>query len=312
MAINRSGNNNMVYGVNNPLAQLPNSNIRSQRRPTPSDSAEIGTLWLYYVPGQLPELYMYTSPGVWTQISLDGGSSEFDSLTVNGPSELNGDLTITTQNVVIDGQDYVDSTVNISGIEALNITSTRISQTIGSEGFNLESEGPVNILSSGSSISITSYDALSMTSNAQTSSIEAGQDIFIGSTGSGTVHLGYNLTNFQITGNIALYALHGEESDFTYTSDTFVGSFTIINQTINSGASQVITLNNSKIYAGDSGFYSGILVNVSNTNVSGNGAYLQVTGVVLANGSAAIHITNNSGFNLAATDRIIVSFIVLN
>ena len=110
MSINISNNNNLAYGFNNPLVQLPNPNIRVQRRPTSSDTATVGTLWLYSTPGQLPELYMYTSPGVWTQLALDDGSSVFDSLTVNGPTILNGDLTIpvfTTTGVLVTDADGV-------------------------------------------------------------------------------------------------------------------------------------------------------------------------------------------------------------
>lgn len=131
MSINISNNNNLAYGFNNPLAQLPNPNIRVQRRPTSADTATIGTLWLYSTPGQLPELYMYTSPGVWTQLALDDGSSVFDSLTVNGPTILNGDLTIpvfTTTGVLVTDADGVITDANAS-----------------TAGFVLTSNGPSSV-----------------------------------------------------------------------------------------------------------------------------------------------------------------------
>jgi len=113
---NIRGNNNIVYGLNSPLATLPAPSFIAKKPPTSSDIAEPGTVWIYVQPGQQPQIYIFTTDG-WIQLALDGGSGFFDELIVNGPTILNGDLTIpvfTTTGALVSDADGVITNADAS------------------------------------------------------------------------------------------------------------------------------------------------------------------------------------------------------
>jgi len=118
---NLRGNNNIVYGLNSPLATLPAPSFIAKKPPTSSDVAEPGTVWIYVQPGQQPQIYIYSTDG-WAQLSIDGGSAEFDSLAVN-----NGTTTLKGSLFVEDADDDVSETIfNSWGFRVQNATTVHI------------------------------------------------------------------------------------------------------------------------------------------------------------------------------------------
>ncbi len=63
MAVNGS-NNNLSYGLNNPLQALNPLPIIAKRAPSINDSGEFGQLWIYN-----NIVWCYTSNSTWTQLS---------------------------------------------------------------------------------------------------------------------------------------------------------------------------------------------------------------------------------------------------
>jgi len=81
------------YGIGNALQPLPPFSIIANRAPTQQDKARIGTFWVYTA---LNNVYVLTSVtggnSNWLTLS-NGGAGVFLSLTVNGPSTFNGNIT---------------------------------------------------------------------------------------------------------------------------------------------------------------------------------------------------------------------------
>lgn len=77
MSVNVSRNNS-AYGLNNALQKLAPQPIVAKRAPLSSDSAEIGTQWIYN-----NMIWEITAPSTWTQLALSGGSTTFSTLTVS-------------------------------------------------------------------------------------------------------------------------------------------------------------------------------------------------------------------------------------
>jgi len=80
----------------------------------------------------------------------------------------------------------------------------------------------------------------------------------------------------------------------------------ITGQTIANAATQAITINNSSITTS-----TALSFTLCTVDASANGAYLTVEGNVIATGSIVVNVSNNSGADLAATDNIVMSLIVL-
>jgi hypothetical protein len=93
----------------------------------------------------------------------------------------------------------------------------------------------------------------------------------------------------------------------TATINTRVGVATFTGYTINAGDSQVFNIANSKVLT-----TSAVFVTVSSLDVSTNGAYFYVAGVVLTTGNIAVVVQNDSPENQGAGDNILISFWVLS
>ncbi len=60
----QGSNNNVAYGLNNPLQTVGSLPIIARRAPSTSDSGQFGQLWIYN-----NIVWCLTSHGVWTQLS---------------------------------------------------------------------------------------------------------------------------------------------------------------------------------------------------------------------------------------------------
>jgi hypothetical protein len=98
-----------------------------------------------------------------------------------------------------------------------------------------------------------------------------------------------------------------QSATFTAVNNAMVGTAVLTGNTLAESASQVITLTNSNIT-----LTGGFLYSITSTNVSTNGAGIQVLHAVQSAGSIAIDVTNDGSGNLATTDSIIISFMVLS
>lgn len=105
---------NVGYGLSEALLNVPQAPIVSQRAPTTSDKAEIGTIWI-----DEPNNDAYTLTSIVansaTWIGSGGGAGTFTSLTVTpGPVSLTGAITLTG----------VGSAVTIAAGAGIDIDST--------------------------------------------------------------------------------------------------------------------------------------------------------------------------------------------
>jgi len=83
------------YGIGNALQPLPPFSIIANRAPTQQDKARIGTFWVYTAANNVYVLTSVTGGNSnWLTLS-NGGAGIFTSLTVNGPSIFNGNITQT-------------------------------------------------------------------------------------------------------------------------------------------------------------------------------------------------------------------------
>lgn len=82
MSVNQS-NNNLSYGLRNPLQGANPEYIFARRAPSSSDSAPFGTFWFYKVSATSTQVYLFTSSGVWSQIPFNSGAANFSSLSVS-------------------------------------------------------------------------------------------------------------------------------------------------------------------------------------------------------------------------------------
>lgn len=82
MSVNQS-NNNLSYGLRNPLQGANPEYIFAKRAPISTDSAPFGTFWFYKVSGTSTQVYIFTSSGTWSQIPFNSGAANFSSLSVS-------------------------------------------------------------------------------------------------------------------------------------------------------------------------------------------------------------------------------------
>ena len=130
MSTNINSNNNKAYGLRNPLQSLAPQPIISQRAPTSSDSAPLGTPWIWE-PANAN--YILTSPGVWTAASVSsstvatlditGGVGTVLTVDAGGDTSLGGDLAVTgdttmTGNLIVSGATGF-TTLSFGGIDFL-------------------------------------------------------------------------------------------------------------------------------------------------------------------------------------------------
>lgn len=327
MAVN-TVRNNVAYGLNNALQSLSPLPIIAKREPSSSDIGEIGQYWIYN-----DEVWMFTSASTWTELAAQGNSGTFTELTVNGDSQFNGAIeadtgdeaiVLNTGTGLIDiGTDAFAKTItigNVTGASALVLNSGTGGVAVASTGSGditmasadtllLDSAGVMELNSSGAAISIGN-DAVAQAINIGTGA--AARTITIGNvtsttglvlnSGTGAITISSNST-----GNISLVSGKVSSSSTTVTNSSFVGNTTITGLTTAAAASFTVTMTNTKVTTS-----SAVLVSASNLNASTNGAFVAVTGVVIAANTIIITVTNNGGGSLGTGDDVHIAHMVLN
>ncbi len=105
MAVNQQINN-AAYGLSNALADIFPAPIVSQRAPTTSDFAEIGTVWIDQ-PANDAFILTNNTGGSSNWTPVGGGPGQFTDLTVTGTSHLEGavtadaGITVTAGNIAV-------------------------------------------------------------------------------------------------------------------------------------------------------------------------------------------------------------------
>ncbi len=326
----QSTNKNLAYGFNNALQTLSPEPIIALREPTSDDIGEFGQIWVYN-----DEVWMFTSISTWTQLAEQGNSGVFTELTVNGDSALNGALVVASGTDAISiSADAAATSVNIAtgagaktlilgstnttsstainagtGGLALASTSTGDITLASSDTLLLDSAGVLELNSSGAAISIGN-DAVAQAINIGTGA--AARTITIGNVTSTTgLVLNSGTGNITIssnsTGNISLVSGKVSSASTTVTNSSFVGNTTITGLTTAAAASFTVTMTNTKVTTS-----SAVLVSASNLNASTNGAFVAVTGVVIAANTIIITVTNNGGGALGTGDDVHIAHMVLN
>jgi hypothetical protein len=121
--------NNKSYGLGNPLQRLAPQPIVSQRAPTTSDFADIGTVWVDVPSNAAYTLVQISSNSATWVTGPASGASNVTSLTAN-PGNITatagdvvvtaGDLTVTAGNATIGGNLTVAGDTNVNGDFNLN------------------------------------------------------------------------------------------------------------------------------------------------------------------------------------------------
>lgn len=290
MAIRRN-RQNVSYGLTDALLAGAPRPIVSQRAPSTSDQAEIGTIW---VDQPNNDSYILTSvvnnSASW--INAGGGGGIFSSLTVNGTTNLNGATTIA------------------SGAGAINIGTDAVAKAITIGNGTVATGLAITV---GANSSVTTVGAgvdYSITSGGGSVLIEAGEAVATAIAISTTSAGGGILMETGAAGDEGLIQLRpavGSAAAATQVLDAYVGVATYTGLTTAMGASATLTLTNSLITA-----TTGVLVSVSNLNASTNGAFLTIDGITQAVGSIVVSYTNNGAGALGAGDNVLLSFMVLN
>ena len=113
------------YGIGNALQNLSPFSIIANRVPTQQDKARIGTFWIYTGANNVYVLSSVTGGlSNWLTLS-NAGAGVFISLTVNGPTQLNGPLTQVAGPVSL-GADATANAISIgtgAALKTINIGS---------------------------------------------------------------------------------------------------------------------------------------------------------------------------------------------
>jgi hypothetical protein len=113
------------YGIGNAFQNLSPFSIIANRVPSQQDKARIGTFWIYTGANNVYVLSSVTGGlSNWLTLS-NGGAGVFTSLTVNGPTQLNGSLTQVAGAVSL-GADATGNAISIgtgAALKTINIGS---------------------------------------------------------------------------------------------------------------------------------------------------------------------------------------------
>ncbi len=158
MAVNNQSKNNLAYGLNNALQNLSPLPIFAKRAPSSRDIGELGQAWIYN-----DQVWMFTSQATWTELAAAGNSGTFTALTVNGPTQLNGQLAVTTANNTITlnsgtavtniGTDAAAKAITIGNVTG----ATSVDVNSGTGGISLDSNGTGNITLVGNDTTPVAY-----------------------------------------------------------------------------------------------------------------------------------------------------------
>ena len=134
MAVNRT-NSSVAYGLTNALQELANPPIVSQRSPSTSDKASLGTVW---VNEPLNAYWVCTGNGIWTAqtagtgtfpaVSVTGNVGDVLVVAAGGDTDLGGDLTVAgvstfNGNVAIHGDLTADGDWDLESNNAITFVS---------------------------------------------------------------------------------------------------------------------------------------------------------------------------------------------
>lgn len=336
---------NRAYGFSrNALQQVFPVPIVANRAPTTSDFAPIGQSWIYSSNNAAYILVSIVSNiATWILVEAGGGGGVFSSLAVNpGPISLIGTTGINTSGSGVTsigtggtgavhignttGGTAVTGTLSSTGATTLATTgasASSLGNVTGTSSLGLLSGTGGTLFSTGVTGTIT-LGLATMTGTITIGASTAGQTVQINNaSGANTTILGSTHTTSATTvnagtGGLALSAAGAVSvvpatggaaspaATATINSRVGVATFTGFT-TANSGGVQAYTIVNSTILA-----TSGVFVEVTNLNVSTNGAFLTVTGIIQAAGSIIVNTANNGAGALGAGDNVLISFWVIS
>lgn len=259
-----------AYGISDSLVSVFPFPIKARRNPTTTDRAEPGTIWTNTANNNVFVLASTTNnTSNWLNVS--GGAGDFDSLTVDpGPVDINGNMTV-------DG-----ATFSLDSTTASNVTVTGAGQdlTLSSVG------GSVSIEGTEASTSAIHMDASDAAGGIR---MEAGDII--------------QLTTNTTDGNISLLSNKVTTAGAAATVNSFMGTSVHTGLTTASGATEVITITNSKMLLVD----DGAIVTASNDGA--NDAKMTIERVIPAVGSITVHLKNNGA--AALNGNLIITFMII-
>jgi hypothetical protein len=232
------------YGFPSPYTTGFPDAIITQRAPTTSDRATIGTIWIDKL---LNDVYIITSVsnGFSTWMNIAGGIANFDIVSATtgvvtpllskDTSGLNivtttaGDITIqSAANIVLDAADYftIDST------QTSSIVVTGAGQDL-----DLRSRGGSVVISSDE----VSDNAISLTTEA----VAGGISFESGTGGIGILSTGGEIELSSTTGNVTMHPITDDDASYAVTINARVGVATYTGQVLAAAATTVLTVTNS-------------------------------------------------------------------
>jgi hypothetical protein len=328
MGINRRTRPLVGYGLDNALQSLAPQPIIAQRAPTTSDSAEIGTIWVYEPTNQA---YILTSIvnalATWELIS-QGGSGTFCDLTVTGTcgaTNIQGGafgVTIDSNTgtaIDIGTTNAADIGIGAGGATAQEISilggDTASAVLISADGAGdvtilTGATGTVNINGTGNTVANT----LNLGTGAAAKTVALGSLNTTSSTaiqsGTGGISLSSGATTKGLIG-VAPATPTAASPINTVTANSRVISATFTGFTTANGAYQTVTIVSSEILA-----TSAIFATAYNLDNSGNHAAMQIAAMYIVAGTATLSLLNEglggAGGALGAGDNIFVNLWILN
>lgn len=215
-----SSNNNLAYGLNNPLQKLAPRQIFAQRAPEVTDLGQLGQQWIFN-----NQIWQYTSSQLWNQIIT--ALTPVGSLTINGPLTVNSGgapIVINSNGGTIQiGVESFADTINIGNYTA----GTSVITEAGSNGYIvMDTNGSGNIVACPNDVDVTgtttatnksimgyvAYTGLTLATTA-TMALVVNNDILGAMIPCGVLA---TVTNNNISGNNALLTVQGVTQTTTY------------------------------------------------------------------------------------------------
>lgn len=316
MALQRRTRPLVGYGLDNSLQNLAPQPIVANRAPTASDTAEIGTEWVWPATNQVWILTSIAN-GSATWSSPSGGAGTFCDLTVTGTcgaTNIQGGAF----GVTIDSNTGTDIDIGTTNSAAIGIGSGGSTQvvTLYADGINLfaSNAGEVLLSTTGGSFVVQGTPVVNIATDAAANSVTIGSLNTTSSTaihsGTGAISLATGATTPGLVG-VTPNAPTAASPTADVTANSRVISATFTGFTTANGAYQTFVINSSHILA-----TSAIFATVYNLDASGNHAALQIAAMNIVVGSANISCLNaglgGSGGALGTGDTVFVNVWVLN
>lgn len=303
MALRNRTSLDVGYGLSNGLQGLSPLPVVANRAPTTSDTAPIGTQWIWSAQNEAWELTSISGGSAnWQQIPFSGGAASFTSLTVNpGPVNMLTDTATATGNF---GTGAGVKTISIGSGTGASSTTIR------------GGTGQVSILNNANVAGAITLETNGGTTETIAITNEQG-------TGAGSISIISSVGGININGNNNLTLAGGGDITVapsnvtaasptsTVTANNNVIKATFTGFTTGHGAYQTYTINSSKILA-----TSAIMASVTNLNASGNDAALTINGTNQAAGVMNINTLNSglggTGGDLGAGDNVIITLWIMS